>query len=120
MAFQGLPIAAGFLTIAAAQDLAGLAVSMVLLAIGTGTTATIPGAFAAEYYGTRHIGGIKAIWTSCMVLGSAVGPGITGVLIDFGYDFGVQANLIGVYFLGSATLLTLGVFRFSPVLSART
>ena len=39
-------------------------------------------AFWAEFYGTRHIGAIKAMAAALMVFGSAIGPGLTGALID--------------------------------------
>lgn len=119
MACQGIPIALGFLTIFYAQNLGMLTLGLSFVAISVGTMATLPGSFAAEYYGTKYLGGIKAIWTSAMVLGSAIGPGISGVLIDFGFDFGTQAFAIGIYFFASVGLLLIGIARYAPTLSAR-
>ena len=120
MGLQGIPVAGAFMLIYAANDISGVAVALALFAVSAGSMATLPGSFAAEYYGTRHIGGIKAIWTSAMVLGSALGPGISGVFIDWGFDFGKQAFAIGFYFLISSALLLFGVSRYTRTLPART
>lgn len=74
-------------------------IAFVLFGVATGLQATLITAFWAEFYGTRHIGAIKAVSTSLTVLGSAIGPGISGVLIDLGYDFPSQMNAIALYFL---------------------
>lgn len=88
----------GFLLLSLAETLSGAAVAFVVFGIAVGMQTTLITAFWAEYFGTRNIGAIKATSTSIMVFGSAIGPGITGVLIDFGYDFPSQMLLIVVYF----------------------
>ena len=57
------------------------------------------GAIWAELYGTAHIGSIRALSTSGMVLASAVGPGIVGALIDLGVDLPSQTPGFAVYCL---------------------
>ena len=57
---------------------------LLVLALTTGANATLPNAFWAEFFGTAHIGAIKSMAAAAMVLGSAVGPGLTGLLIDLG------------------------------------
>ena len=74
---------------------------------GTGTTA-----FWAVFYGTRHLGAIKAAGAALMVFGSAIGPGITGALIDKGIDFPAQMIPIAVYYFIAAALAGLGIFRY--------
>ncbi|MEO1308482.1 MAG: hypothetical protein AAFV38_11320 [Pseudomonadota bacterium] len=64
---------------------------------------------------TRHIGSIKALAAAIMVLGSAVGPGLSGVLIDFGVGFERQLWWFGVYFLAASAILALGVRRAGQV-----
>ncbi len=114
-----LPFAASFLVLAEVQTIGGAAVGMVLLGLGSGIQATLPGAFWAEYFGTRHIGAIKAAATAIMVLGSALGPGITGALIDLGIDFPRQMNWIGGFFGIAAILGAVGVARARPLLAQR-
>jgi MFS family permease len=57
-------------------------VFMALIGITTGSLQTFFGAFWAEAYGTRHLGGIRALATALMVLSSALSPVIMGLLLD--------------------------------------
>lgn len=104
-----LPYIASFLVIAVAETLVGAAIGLMLFGLGAGVQATLPGAFWAEHFGTRHIGAIKAVAASVMVLGSAIGPGISGLLIDAGYTYPDQMlGLVG-YFLIAAGLVFVGL-----------
>lgn len=111
-----VPFAAAFVVLSQAQGIGGAAVGMVLFGIGSGMQTTVPGAFWAEYYGSRHIGSIKAVAAAIMVFGSAVGPGVTGVFIDFGVDFPAQMNAIAIYFVFAAICGAIGVARARPAL----
>ena len=64
----------------------------VLAAIGAGQGLAhgLNGALWAEVYGTRHIGAVRALAVSIMVLSTAIGPGVTGLLIDAGIPFAAQ------------------------------
>lgn len=104
-----LPWAVGFALMASAESLGGAALALLLVGIGSGLQATIPGAFWAEYFGTRHLGAIKATAASVMVLGSALGPGISGVLIDTGVELPLQFALYAAYFLASAICAVVGL-----------
>ncbi|WP_055083573.1 MFS transporter [Jannaschia donghaensis] len=112
-----LPFAAAFVLIGAASSLVGAAVGLMVLGIGTGAQATVPTAFWAEYYGTRHLGSLKAMAVAIMVLGSAIGPGLTGLLIDKGFDFPAQMPAIAAYFLLSAILAAAAVLRARKALT---
>ncbi|MCG6901728.1 MAG: MFS transporter [Rhodobacter sp.] len=113
-----LPMAAGFVVVGLSESLWIAACGMALMALAQGANSTVPNAFWAEFFGTRNIGGIKALATAVMVLGSAIGPGITGFLIDFGIDFEDQMIGIAVYFLFAATLVWIGVRRARILLPA--
>ncbi len=104
-----VPWLLGFLVLALAPTLSVAALAFVLFGVAHGTQATIMTAFWAEFFGTRHIGSIKAAATSLMVFGSAVGPGLSGVLIDQGLDFPRQMLGIVVYFAASSVLLWIAV-----------
>lgn len=109
MAGFALPFAAAFALLGAAQGLGAVLVVFVLFGISSGITATLPGAFWAETYGTAHLGAIKALASAVMVLGSAIGPGVTGALIDRGIAFQDQAGGIAVYVVVASGLALAGL-----------
>jgi MFS family permease len=111
MPYLMLPYAAAFLVLSYADTIFMAAVGLVVLGFGAGASTTLPGAFAAEFYGTKFIGGIKSLVAALMVLGSAIGPGITGVLIDRGIDFPHQMSAISIFFLAASALTAIAVIR---------
>ena len=48
-----------------------------------------------------------------MVLGSAVGPGMTGFLIDWGFAIVKQYFIFGLYFIFSTLLMYVGIKIYS-------
>ncbi len=62
----------------------GVYVSMFLFGISNGLTSTMLGALWPEVYGLANLGGIRAMIVSAMVLSTAIGPGLSGLLIDRG------------------------------------
>lgn len=112
-----VPFVLAFVTISISDTLFGVAIGFVFFGIGAGVQATVPAAFWAEFFGTRFIGSIKAVSTSVMVFGSAVGPGISGALIDLGYDFPEQMLAYAAYFVIAGALVWLAVEKARPRLS---
>jgi len=104
-----LPYVAGFLLLAQAQSLGTAAIALALFGMTNGSMGTVPPAFWAEFFGTRHLGAIKAMVAALMVFGSAIGPGLTGALIDLGFDFPSQMTAIAVYFAVAAGMIGFGV-----------
>lgn len=115
--FYQLPMVVAFICFALADSHLLTLFGLGFLALTTGANATLPNAFWAEFYGTAHIGAIKALAAAVMVLGSAIGPGLTGALIDFG--IGIETQYIGVstYFLLTTFFIALGVSRYKNDLS---
>jgi len=113
-----LPYVAGFLLLGQAESLSAAALALALLGVTTGSMGTVPSAFWAESYGTRHIGAIKAMAAALMVFGSAIGPGLTGALIDLGFDFPSQMIAIGIFFIFAAALMGFGVHSARHDISA--
>ncbi|UWR22460.1 MFS transporter [Sulfitobacter sp. S190] len=109
---QLLPFGVSFVVLAYADTIFMAGVGMVIFGIGQGLHGTGATAFWAVYYGTRHLGAIKAVAAALMVFGSAIGPGITGVLIDFGVDFPQQMLPIALFYFGGAMLALVGVRRY--------
>ena len=112
-----LPMVVAFGLFSVTQTLGLAALGLVFLAISAGANATIPNAFWAEFYGTRHLGAIKALAAAIMVLGSALGPGIVGTLVDRG--FGIETQFVGIagFFIFSSLLMGIGVTHAARDLS---
>lgn len=104
-----VPWIAAFLVLGLTESLFVASLAFVLFGLATGMQATLITAFWAEFFGTRHIGAIKAVSTSIMVFGSAIGPGISGYLVDRGYSFPDQMIAISGYFAIAMLLVWLAV-----------
>ena len=114
--FIQVPMIAAFIIFALAQSTLMITLGFIMLGITAGAGATLPGAFWAEFYGTKFIGSIKALATAVMVLGSAIGPGITGVMIDYGMGLETQFYWIAGYFALATIVLWIGVRKYAPSL----
>ena len=104
-----LPLCLAFSLHAYAPTVAWSAVGVVLMGLAGGGQATLPVAVWAEFYGTRNIGSIKAAVAAVMVLGSAIGPGLSGWLIDQGFDFERQLLVYAAsfFFASAVTVIPL-------------
>lgn len=117
MPFYMIPYMLAFLVLGSGDSLQLAAFGMILVGVSVGAGSSLVGAFWAEHFGTLNLGAIKSMGTAVMVFGSAIGPGITGWLIDQGIDFPDQMFGIVVYFIFAAVLATIGVLRARPLLS---
>lgn len=70
-----------------------------IMAMTQGAAQSFLGAFLPRVYGTRHLGAVRSLQTVIMVISTAIGPGITGVLIDAGVDFPTQGIGFGIWCL---------------------
>ena len=115
--FMHLPMVLAFALFAIAPSLPVALTGLLFMAMTTGANSTLPNAFWAEFYGTRNLGSIKAMAAAVMVLGSALGPGITGVMIDAGIGLETQYMFVAAYFIGTSLLMRIGIARARPFLS---
>lgn len=104
-----LPLIVAFFMFGAAEGIGVIILGIVFFAMTSGAQATVPNAFWAEFYGTKHLGAIKAVATALMVLGSALGPGITGLFIDLGVGLETQYMLASGYFVLTTALMWIGI-----------
>jgi MFS family permease len=108
-----LPAAAGYAVVASTGGIPAGALGLALIGVAVGIHQTMSAAFWAEHYGTRHIGTIRAATGAVMVLGTAIGPVVTGALIDRGVSFPAQGFGIAAYFVAASVLAGLGAARSS-------
>ncbi len=106
-----LPFMIGFIVISFSTVPIIAGIGLMIVGLGMGMQGTVVGAFWAEHYGTRYIGSIKSAAAAVMVFGSAIGPGVSGYLIDFGVPFTTQMLAYALYFGLSSALATAGVLR---------
>ncbi len=99
-----IPLGFGCMLLSIAQQPYALLAFMVLMGICYGLYGGVFGSIWSEVYGTRHLGAIRAVVFAGMVLASALGPGITGALIDVGFGFETQLKVLGVFCLIGAVL----------------
>ena len=104
-----IPVCFAFVLFATATSIFGIALGFVFFGMTTGAHSTLTNAFWAEIYGTAHIGAIKSLATAIMVLGSAIGPAVTGILIDLGVGLDWQYLGIALYFLIAAFSIWFGI-----------
>ncbi len=107
-----LPMIAAFVTFAYASGYSAMLLGFIFLAATTGANSILPNAFWAEFFGTRHLGSIKAMAAAVMVLGSAIGPGITGLGIDLGIGIETQYIWVSGYFVFATVMMAVGVARY--------
>jgi MFS family permease len=110
------PMVIGYILIGMAQGLGLAAVGLVFMGLSVGAHATMSSALWAEVYGTENLGRIRAMTGAFMVLGTAIGPGLCGWLIDLGIDLPQQAVWIAGYFALAAVLAAIGGRRAALLL----
>lgn len=118
IAWFQVPMALAYVVFGIGSTLEAATLGFILMGLMQGGGATLFGAFWAEFYGTRHLGAVKSLATSLMVLGSALGPGITGLLIDLGYPFHQQMLGYAVYILAACLLTHIAMMRAKTSLPA--
>ena len=82
-----LPLGIGTAFIGPFEGIWSWWVALALAGVSTGFAHGLWGVLWPELFGTRHLGAIKALAYAFMVVGSAIGPGVTGLVIDLGVPY---------------------------------
>ncbi|MEX1057107.1 MAG: MFS transporter, partial [Natronospirillum sp.] len=99
-----VPFIAAFTTGALVGAPWGAWVMMTSLGAGIGIAGPITNALWAEIYGTRHLGSIRSLTTSLMVMSTAAAPVLLGAFIDLGVTLGGFFGSLLVYAVVSGLL----------------
>ena len=102
-----LPLAAGCIVLAARDHAVTMPLFMFLLGLSYGMSSSVFGAIWPELYGTRHLGAVRSVVFAAMVFASALGPGLTGWLIDRGVGFETQLLAMSLWCAFALVALTL-------------
>lgn len=97
-----IPLGIGVGLIFPAGHVAAWYAALAIIGITQGMASALWGVLLPVTYGTRHLGAIRSLTTSIMVVATAIGPGITGLLIDRGIAFPVQSLFMGGWCLALA------------------
>jgi len=94
-----LPMSVGISLVGPAETPVGWMAALALMGLTQGMVGTMWGTLLPHLYGTHHLGSVRALATAIMVLSTAIGPGITGMFIDWGVLFPDQALTMGLWCL---------------------
>jgi MFS family permease len=85
-----LPTGIGVALIGPAEAVWGWFAALGFIGLTQGMSSALWGALLPAVYGTQRLGAVRSMVTTVMVVSTAIGPGITGLLIDWGIDFPQQ------------------------------
>ena len=106
-----VPLAVASAAVALITPVWGVYVFMLLLGISSGFTSTLLGALWPEVYGLANLGGIRAIIVSAIVLATALGPGLSGELIDRGVALPRQMLWLSGWCVAACFVLAFAAWR---------
>jgi MFS family permease len=90
-----LPMGVGTLLIAPPGPVALWFLALPLIGLTNGIATALWGVFLPVVYGTRNLGALRALVTTVIVFSTAIGPGLSGLLIDHGITFPQQCLVLG-------------------------
>jgi MFS family permease len=98
--FAVLPMGLGIAMIGMAGTPLAWIVAIGLIGVTQGIANTVWGTLLPATYGTDHIGSVRSVASAVLVVSTALGPGIGGVIIDWGIPVTDQAWVMAAWCLG--------------------
>lgn len=98
-----VPVVLGLLPLAFMDSIFGALIFLMTMGITVGMSGTVKTSLIAEIYGTERMGAIRSIFTMFMVISTALGPLIVGLLIDAGVSF--ENIIFGIFVAMSITII---------------
>lgn len=103
--FYLIPLCLASLTVGVLTPVWGIYAFMFLVGLSYGISATLIGALWPEVYGARNLGSVRALAVSASVAATAIGPGLTGYLIDQGVPLPTQMIYLSAWCLTACVIL---------------
>ncbi|MFQ1700292.1 MFS transporter [Loktanella agnita] len=113
-----LPYTVAFVMHGFATSIVWTAIGVMLMGLAGGGQSTLPGSVWSTYFGTAHIGAIKSAAMALAVLGSAIGPGLSGWLIDAGVGYENQLLAYSSTFVFASLAMIIPLRRANAQLAA--
>lgn len=99
-----IPMGLAMLFLGATATVWGWVGVLAVLGLTQGMQNAFWGAFLPHVYGTDHLGAVRALTVALMVVSTAIGPGLTGLVIDLGVTFPEQGMALGLWSLALVPL----------------
>lgn len=100
-----IPLCLASLAVGLLTPLWGNYAFMFLVGLSYGFTATLLGALWPEVYGVQNLGSVRSIAVAASVAATAIGPGLTGYLIDRGTSLPTQMIYLSAWCAGACVVL---------------
>ncbi len=113
--FYLMPLCAACLAMGLLTPLWGIYAFMFLVGVSYGFTAPLVGALWPEVYGIQNLGSVRAIAVAASVAATAIGPGLTGYLIDRGTSLPTQMLVMSGWCVAASVVLAFT----APIISKR-
>jgi len=81
-----IPISLGLLAFAFIHSIVGALFFLLLMGVTVGMSGTVKSSILAEVYGIEKLGAIRSLFTMFMVISTALGPWLIGLMIDANYS----------------------------------
>lgn len=103
--FYLLPLGLGLLLLGSLEAPWVVFAFMALYGVSNGFSLSLYGSLWPEIYGLKHLGAIRAVIVAMLVLASATGPGIAGLLIDAGVSYPGLIVTLGLYCMAISAVM---------------
>lgn len=98
-----IPISLGLLPLIFIDSIIGALLFLITMGITVGMSGTVKTSLIAEIYGTEKMGAIRSVFTMFMVISTALGPMVVGLLMDAGVAF--ENIVFGIFVVMVLTVL---------------
>ena len=92
-----LPLAFGLILIAGTDKVFAIPIFMILMGASAGSATIVISTLWVELYGINHIGSIRSMFFSMVVLATSISPALMGLLLDIGVTLEIQFIIFAIY-----------------------